>query len=149
MSAFIDPAATAVVDLSACYCPATPHDHDSVTIRTEFGYGDVLTLASVHTAAGRLDPMAERAKLLELAIRDWSFVDADGEPVPVGLPMILLLREDIVAPVAQAIDEAYQKATEPVPNASSGRSQPSSPESSTASPNRATRRAARRSTSKS
>lgn len=148
MSAFIDPDATRVVELPECYCPNTPHDHDTVTIRAQYGYGDVLTLASVHTAAGRIDPMAERAKLLELGIREWTFTDSSGDPVPIGLPMILLLREDIVAPIAAAIDDAYQQSTPPVPNPSSGRSQPSSAGSSTALPNRATRRAARRSTSK-
>lgn len=148
MSAFIDPDATRVVDLPECYCPGSPHDHDSVTVRAQYGYGDVLTLASVHTAAGRIDPMAERAKLLEVGITSWTFTDSDGQPVPVGLPMILLLRDDIVQPIAAAIDDAYQQSTPPVPNPSSGQSRPSSAASLTALPNRATRRAARRSTSK-
>lgn len=149
MSAFINPEATQVVDLPTCYCPGSPHDHDSVTIRSQYGYGDVLELAKVHTAAGYIDPMAERARLLDLGIKSWTFVDDKGEPVPLGLPMILLLRSEIVEPIAVAIDAAYSASDVPLPNPSSGRSQPSSPASSTASPNRATRRAAARSTSKS
>lgn len=147
MSAFIDPEARDTVVLSRCYCPGEPHENDTVVVRAQYGYGDVLELARVHT--GRLDPMAERAKLLELGIVEWSFVGKDGQPAPIGLPMILLLHPEIVEPIAQRIDELYQESAPPLPNSSSGPSRPSSPESSTASPNRATRRAARRSTSKS
>lgn len=149
MPAFVDPEATRVVDLPACFCPGTPHERDTVTIRSEYGYGDVLELARVHTATGRIDPLAERAKLLELGIVAWSFLDAKGEPIPVSLPMILLLQPSIVEPIAEAVDTAYTESTPPLPNPSSGRSQPSSRASSTASPNRAQRRAARHSTSKS
>jgi hypothetical protein len=149
MPAFIDPEATKVVDLPACYCPESPHDHDTVTIRAQFGYGDVLELARVHTSIGHIDPMAERAKLLELGIVSWSFVDKSGEPVPLSLPMILLLHSEIVEPIAEALDLAYQESAPPLPNPSSGRSQPSSRASSAASPNRAQRRAKKPSTSKS
>lgn len=149
MSAFVDSEATEDIDLPWCVCPNKPHDHDTVTIRTQFGYGDVMQLAKVHTSAGKVDPMAERAKLLELGIRGWSFVGEDGAPVPVGLPMILLLRPSIIEPIAEAIDDAWQKSDEPLPNASSGRSRLSSLASSTALPSRAIRRAAKRSTSKS
>jgi len=146
MSAFVNPDATTDVARERCYCSGSPHEHDTVTIRTQYGYGDLLELGRVH-ANGRIDPMLERAKLLELGIKSWSFVDDKGQPIPVGLPMILLLQQDVVQPIAVAIDEAYQASDPPVPNPSSGRSAPSSPASSTASPNRATRRA-KRSTSK-
>lgn len=148
MGAFVDPAATKVIDLPACYCPNTPHDHDRVTIRTQYGYGDMLELAKVHTLAGRIDPMAERARLLELGIREWTFLDDKGDPIPLGLPMILLLQPHIVEPIASAIDAAYEESSAPVPNPSSGPSPQPSPETPPASPNRATRRATRRSTSK-
>lgn len=149
MPAFIDPDAREVVELSECFCPGTPHEKDTVTVKAQYGYGDLIELAKVHAVAGRIDPMAERAKLLEIAITDWSFVDKDGEPIPVGLPMILLLNQSIVGIVAQRVDQLYQESAPPLPNPSSGRSQPSSQASSTASPNRALRRAAARSTSKS
>jgi hypothetical protein len=149
MSAFANPESTQVVDLDTCYCPNNNHDHDTVTIRTDFGYGDIMTLGRVHTDAGRIDPMAERAKLLELAIVSWSFVGDEGEPVPLGLPMILLLKPSIVEPLAEAIDDAWQAATVPVPNGSSGRSRPSSLATLPASTNRAGRRAAKRSTPRS
>jgi hypothetical protein len=149
MTAFADPAATAVVDLDSCYCPNEPHDHDTVTIRTQFGYGDIITLGRVHTEAGRIDPLAERAKLLELGIVEWSFVGEEGEPVPLGLPMILLLKPSIVEPIAEAIDDAWQAATVALPNGSSGPSLPSSPETVPASTNRAQRRASKRSAPKS
>jgi hypothetical protein len=142
MSAFIDPEATEVVDLPVCYCPGAPHDHDTVTIRTQYGYGDLLELTRVHMN-GRLDPMAERAKLLELGIKGWSFTDEEG-PVEVNPRNILRLSQAVVEPIVTAIDLAYNSSTPPVPNASSGRSQPSSPARSTASTNRATRRRAKR-----
>ena len=149
MTAFADPAATAVVDLDTCHCPNQPHDHDTVTIRTQFGYGDIMDLGRVHTNAGRIDPLAERAKLLELAITEWSFVGEEGEPVPLGLPMILLLKPSIVEPIATAIDDAWQAANVPLPNGSSGRSRGSSPVTLPASTNRAQRRATKRSTPRS
>ena len=148
MPAFIDPEATKVVDLPDCYCPDKPHDHDRVTIRAQYGYGDTVDLARVHTDLGRIDPMAERVKLLEIGIRDWTFTDG-SKPVPVTRDAILLLQQPIVAFISEAIDNAFTESAPPVPNPSSGRSQPSSPASSTASPNRAMRRAAKRSTSKS
>ena len=147
MSAFIDPEATETVDLPACWCPNQPHDHDTVTIRSEYGYGDLLELTRVHMA-GKLDPMAERAKLLELGIKAWSFVDEDG-PVEVTAANIARLHQPVVEPIVVAIDLAYNSSAPSLPNASSGRSRPSSPASSTASTNRATRRLAKRSTTRS
>lgn len=149
MSAFVQPDATEDFALSECHCPGTPHDHDTVTLRTEFAYADLMALGKVHTDLGRIDPLAERAKLLEIGIRGWSFVDDEGEPVPVSLPMILLLKPQIVEPIAVHIDELYQASTEPLPNGSGGQSRRSAPVSLAAYPNRATRRAAKRSTSKS
>lgn len=145
MPAFIDQEATRVITLPECYCPGTPHDADTVTIRSQFGYGDVLELASVHTRAGRIDPLAERLKLLELGIKGWSFVNEEG-PVPVDTSMILRLSKEVSEVIVNALDESYAGSTEPVPNPSSGPSRPSSQGRSTASPNRAQRRAAARST---
>lgn len=148
MSAFIDLEATEDFALSACHCPDQPHDHDTVTIRTQYGYGDLLELSKVHTF-GKVDPMGERAKLLQLAIVGWSFTDAAGEPVPVDLPHILMLRQDVVEPIVVRVDEHYESSRAPVPNGSSGPSAPSSQAKVPASPNRAQRRAAKRSTPKS
>lgn len=150
MSAFVDDAQVEPFDLPTCYCPGKPHEHDTVTLRTEYSYGDLIELGRVVVSdLGKLDAMGERVKLLQLGVVGWNFVDAAGEPVPIDIVTLLKLKSSIAVPVMQRIDELYQASSEPLPNASSGRSQPSSPESSTALPNRAMRRAAARSTSKS
>lgn len=148
MPAFIELATTEDVELDGCYCPGQPHPRDTITIRTEYGYGDVLELARVHTH-GRIDPMGERAKLLELAIVRWSFVDDGGAPVPVDMPHILRLRQGLVEPIVLRVDEHYERSRSAVPNGSGGPSAPSSPARVPASLNRAQRRAAKRSTPRS
>lgn len=148
MSAFVDLEATEEFALSECFCPGTPHPNDTVTLRKEWSYSDILALGKVHTDLGRIDPQAERAKLLELGIVGWSFVGKDGEPAPVSLAMILLLKPSIIEVVAERIDELFDASRE-LPNRSGGQSQPSPRASLAAFPNRAQGRAAKRSTSKS
>jgi len=148
MSAFIEPTAIEVFDLDACYCPDQPHAHDTVTIRTQYGYGDLLELSRVHTF-GKVDPMGERLKLLELSIVGWSFTDADHQPVPVSRDTILLMRQNVIEPIVLRVDQHYETSRSPVPNASSGPSAPSSPAKVPASLNRAQRRAVKRSTPRS
>lgn len=117
----IDPDATAVIDLPWEVCKPKAdgtrwHEHDTVTIRTEYGYGDTVQLARVHTLAGRIDPMAERVKLLEIGVRDWSLVDADGKPIPVGAATILLLPSKVGEFIGERIDEFYATADDELPN---------------------------------
>lgn len=150
----IDPEATEVVPLPWELCKPKPdgsrwHDSDTVTVRTEYGYGDTVELARVHTDAGRIDAMGERVKLIEIGLKDWSLVGPDGAPIPVTLDNLMRLPPNAGQYIAQQIDERFSASDVPVPNDSSGRSQPSSLASSTASPNRAQKRAAKRSTSKS
>lgn len=117
----IDPDATEVIELPWEVCKPKAdgtrwHEKDTVTIRTEYGYGDTIELARVHTNAGRLDPLAERLKLLEIGTRGWSLVNADGEPVPVGPATLLLLPPKAGAFIAEQIDVRFQAGDAELPN---------------------------------
>lgn len=162
MPAKIDRDATATIDFP-CPCDGSPHEVDSVTIRSQYGYGDLLdvqasamryvpvkqddgtvTLQSIH------DSTLEHYALLEMAVQSWTFLDGT-EPLPVTPAAIRALRPDIGEAIATEVNGHYLASIkgQTLPNPSSGQSQPSSLASLTASPNRAQRRAAKRSTSKS
>lgn len=162
----IDPTATVPVEIR-CPCPpkdgAVRHpDGDSVDVRTQYGYGDSLTLArkSVQYRTGLdkdkqtiiipyNDAFLQHETLLELGVKGWTIEDPDGQPLAVGLPTILLLPEDIGEYIATKINELYEASKASVPNASGAQSPATSPESSDARPNRATRRSRKPSTPRS
>lgn len=129
--AFIDPNATE--DL--------PIDGDTVTIRTEFGQGDIneITRAMV-PSPGIFDSSAARWKLLELGIKRWSY------DRPVTLDNILLLHPEVADRIANRLDELYEASRSSLPNPSGAPSRLGSPATGSAGPNRAMRRAAKRST---
>ena len=153
----IDPTATVPVPIR-CPCPPVDGeprhpDGDSVDVRSQFGYGDSLALAkkSVQYRVGLdkdqqaivlpyTDAFLQHETLLELAIKSWTIVTESGEPLPVGLPTILMLPEDIGNVIAERINELYEASKATVPNVSGGQSPATSPETSPAAPNRATRR---------
>jgi hypothetical protein len=126
MSAFVDPDATEVIDLAREYCPPKPdgtayHDHDTVTVKTEYAYGDLLFITKLGQATPGILWDNENATLglLSRAIRGWSFVHEDGEPVDVGLPMIRLLHTEVADKVAEVADRHYTASTATLPNPSS------------------------------
>lgn len=154
----IDPAATHPVEVR-CLCPGAPHPSDTITVRSEYGYGDALKLAKaavqyrvVQNKKGEPvvlpyeDAFLQEEALLALGVKAWTLLDADGNPVPVGLPTILLLPPDVGEQVSTAINALYEASKVPVPNGSGAPSRASTPGSSAARPNRATRRSKRPST---
>lgn len=162
----INPESTTEIEVP-CVClldsGGLAHDTDSVTVRDQFGYGDLIDIQTkgmrwvqVETDAGPqvqpvLHPGGEHFALLEISVKAWTLVQPDGSPLPITSQSIRLLPEDTGSLIAVRVSELYEssKKGRTLPNPSGGRSQPSSPESSAASPNRAQRRAAKRSTSKS
>ena len=159
----IDPTATVPVPIR-CPCPPKDgeprhSDGDSVDVRSQYGYGDSLALAkkSVQYRVGLNkdkesvvipyeDAFLKHESLMELAVKSWTLEDADGEPLPIGLPTFLLLPEDIGNVIAEKVNELYEASKATVPNGSGGPSPASSPETSPAPPNRATRRSRKPST---
>ncbi len=162
----IDPESTSTFDVP-CVCPKEGgglwHEKDTVTVRDQYGYGDLIDIQtkSIRFVPVEIkgetqivsvaDPGREHFALMDVAVKEWTFCDKAGEPVLVEMESFRRLPEDtgnLIAVKVNAIYEAFKKG-QTLPNPSSGRSQPSPRGSSTASPNRATRRAAKRSTSKS
>jgi hypothetical protein len=136
MSIFVDEDASETIDLDREYCPPKAdgsqyHEHDTVTVRTGYGYGDVLAINKMgHTNPGLLwDAEMATLTLLSRAIRAWSFVNEAGEPVPVGVPMIRLLPAPVGEQIAEVADKYFQASQGPLPNPSGAPSRPSSPES--------------------
>ena len=162
MSARIDPEATDTIEFP-CPCEGSPHEVDTVTVRSEYGYGDLTEIqrkslrfvpidkdgeTQVVTIS---DPEAEHFALLEIGVKAWTFLEDDGSPMELSLPNIRTLRDDIGNTIADRINALYLAAKErqQLPNPSSGRSPASSSETSSASTNRAQRRAAKRSSPRS
>jgi hypothetical protein len=150
MSAFANPDATEVIDLDREYCPPKPdgtpyHDHDSVTVKTDYSYGDLLFVSKLGQATPGIlwDNEMATLGLLSRAIRGWSFVDDEGKPVEIGLPMIRLLHAEVADKVAEVADRHYTESTTTLPNVSGAPSPASSPESRSASPKRKRKRSTR------
>lgn len=161
MPAKVDREATATITLP-CPCDGSPHETDTITIRSQYGYGDLMDVQAnavryvpVKQDDGTVtiqplnDATLEHYALLEMAVKDWTFLDGE-EPMPVTPQNLKALRPDIGEAIATEVNGHYLESIkgQTVPNPSSGRLAPSSPANSTALPNRAQRRA-RRSTSKS
>lgn len=93
-----------------CRCPGTPHpDGDTVWLRAELGpEGGYAVLRALH-AAGGTDFLQEKLgrAYAEHGIVDWTFLDADGEPVPCTPENIALLSWPVLYPVAERGDVLY------------------------------------------
>jgi hypothetical protein len=125
MSAFVNPDSTEELTFPE-QCPPKPdgsayHEQDTVTIRTDFAYGDILFVRKMGQATPGIlwDDEAATIGLLYRAITAWSFVHEDGTPVDVGIATIRLLREHIAEQIAEKADEHFQRARGELPNSSS------------------------------
>ena len=139
MGAFIEEEAVEIVPLEREYCDPKPdgsawHEHDTVTVRTQYSYGDELRINKVGNANPGLywDSEAATLTLFQIGITDWSFVDRSGEKIPIVLPMIRLLDERIGSAVGAVLNDRYEAARAALPNPSGALSLPSSPEKSSA-----------------
>ncbi len=97
------------VELAECRCPDTPHDHDTVWLRAELGPDGgyaVLRAIRAHGGSDELTEALGRA-YAEHGIIDWTFLDDDGEPVPVTKQNIRQLSWAAVYPVAERGDTLY------------------------------------------
>ena len=150
--ALADDTALDTFDAGPCICPGTPHERDTITHLGDVGYDDIVAIARASTrnhvttdAKGNptlmtfQDPFLEQIAVIERLVVAWTFLDEKGEPVPLNPKR---LREALAEPLAQKLDEIYQRARKPVPNPSGGPS-PAPSQVSTG-----TNRAARRSRTK-
>jgi len=108
---------TVAVPGVACPCPGTPHpEGDIVTLRGTLGLAAGTQLQTLIVQANQ--SKAETAEVagalaeayLRVGIVAWTFVDADGKPVPVSPDTIQsMLLDDFgrAAPVADAADGLY------------------------------------------
>ena len=119
-------AGTATVVIGECRCPGRPHGEDTADVLLELPW-DVLV------DVGLLSGGAAYRALVYGALVGWNLTDADGDPVPVTRDAVGRMRQERLDPIAAAVNEAYERATAPLPNTSGARSRPSRPAS--ASPN--------------
>jgi hypothetical protein len=94
----------------ACRCPGTPHpDGDTVWLRAELGpEGGYAVLRAIRAAVTTefLPEHLGRA-YAEHGIVDWTFLDDDGELVPVTPENVARLSWPVVYPVAERGDVLY------------------------------------------
>lgn len=108
------------VELGECRCAGTPHDHDTVWLRAELGPDAgfaanvaVDRLLSDARASGRTEIANAEFKeplgriYAQYGIADWTFLDDDGEPVPVTQENIARLSWAVVFPIAERGDVLY------------------------------------------
>ena len=97
------------VEMGECRCPGTPHDHDTVYLRSELGpeggYAALRAIRAAQTDDDVLPEMLGRA-YARFGIVDWTFEDADG-PVPCTAANIERLSWDVIYPIAERGDELY------------------------------------------
>jgi hypothetical protein len=95
----------------ACRCPGSPHlDGDTVWLRKELTpEGGFAVLRAIRDAEGNVDRLPETLgrAYAESGIVDWTFLDADGEPVPCTPETRRQLAWAVVYPVAERGDGLY------------------------------------------
>lgn len=100
------------VDLEACRCPGTPHDHDTVWLRPELG-ADAGLAAMLVVRESNADSEELEIRLgrvyLKYGIVSWTFVDEQGQPVPVTRELTGKLAWPAVYPVANKASELYSQ----------------------------------------
>jgi len=119
--------ATRTIVLGECRCPGRPHDEDTVEVLVELPW-DVLV------EVGMLDGAAAYRRLVLGALVGWNLTDAEGDPVPVAAGTVGRLRPDRLEPIADAVNDAYERAKAPLPNASGAPSRRSRRESASSNP---------------
>ena len=107
---FLSGESTTVI-LGPCRCPGRPHDEDTADVLVELPW-DVLV------DVGLLSGGAAYRRLVLGSLVSWNLVDVDGDPVEISPAVIGRLRPDRLEPIAAAVNEAYQRARAPLPNAS-------------------------------
>lgn len=127
-----------------CRCPGKPHDVDTVWLRAELGpEGGYAVLRAIRASAAAGDSTLLEELLgreyCKHGIVDWTFLDADGEPVPCTPENIARLSWPVARPVAERGDVLYQEellaplVVRPSKSSATGRTAPS-----TSAPRRAT-----------
>jgi hypothetical protein len=119
--------ATREVVLGECRCPGRPHDADVAEVHVELPW-DILV------DVGLLTGGAAYRRLVLGALISWNLTDAEGEPIPVDATTVARLRPDRLDPIADAVNDAYQRASAPLPNASGAPSRRSRRDSASANP---------------
>lgn len=146
MSAFVNPEQFTPLDVP-CPCPPHPngeprHDHDTVMLRSRLHYGDLQAVSRAGSILGVWDKESATLKLMELGIGSWTFTDDKGATVEPSPAMIRLLDPSLGQVIQAELERRYVEAQEQltVPNASSGRSEQSSPAITPVPPPRRERR---------
>jgi hypothetical protein len=121
--------ATAAIVLGECRCPGRPHGEDTAEVSTELSWE---TLVDVGTLTGA----AAYRRLVLGALISWNLTDADGDVVPINAATVGRLRQDRLEPIAVAVNDAYERARAPLPNAPGAPSRLSRRESASPTPTR-------------
>lgn len=114
--------------LGPCECPGTPHETDWVDV------AEVITWDALVDVGLAASEGAARLALVTRAIRAWNLVDEDGETIEVVEEAVRLLDPATLTPIAEVVNEAYERASAPLPNGRSAPSARSQPESAPSSP---------------
>ena len=128
MSRFIAPVnepLTRTVSLGPCECPGSPHEEDTAEVYRVLGWDDLVDIGTADSDG------ASRRILVTRAVASWSLEERNGDgtnhPVPVVEAVVRLLDPATLEKLAESVNEAYDKAKAPLPNASSEAS-PRSPD---------------------
>lgn len=98
------------VELEGCPCEGTPHDHDTVWLRSELSPdGGIAASHVIDAGAPDVATMtgAVGRAFIQHGITRWTFVDGKGEPIPPTSWNIARLDWDIARPVAEKANDLY------------------------------------------
>ncbi len=111
MSRFISdptlPIPTARVELGPCECPGTPHESDWIDVYEVLGWDDLVDVGQAVSEG------AARRRYHARAIAQWSFVDADGEPIPIDEETVRLLSPAVLEMLGPALGETLARSQLP------------------------------------
>lgn len=144
MSRFADPTAVDTFEVE-CPCPGAPHEHDTITHRTELGSGEVESAGAFGwqrglalTGTAFYDSAAGLSMLIRIAVIRWSFTGADGGPLDISVRAADLLPDAIRDALRVRVSEAQDWEAGLAPKASAAPSPRGT--RANASPTRTTRK---------
>lgn len=134
------PISTRRIDLGPCGCPGAPHESDWIDVYEVIAWDDLVDVAEAGTEG------AARRRFHARAIHRWSFIDAEGRPVPVSEDTVRLLSpaalDALAGPLAEVLERSRLPNGRGAPSPRSRRGSASSPQTTTRTPGSSSSRSA-------
>jgi hypothetical protein len=112
MSHLVDRNKVKIVDLGPCECPGKPHDTDTVRIRENLSYADMLHIVDASNQ-GTLEAVWA---IFNSRVAGWSLLDEKGKPLALSRAVWQNLGSEVANKIQEAIGEMDSEDSNELPN---------------------------------